>query len=117
MRTEAEIRAMQDRLRCQILSGGPVAEPAMTTLDWVLNALVSDLELLAVAEVDPNDESEMQIEDVLTALPYVATANTLPGVREWMERLSESQLTELAAAARRIDRECKAEVKKRSKQL
>jgi hypothetical protein len=115
MRSEAEIRAMQDQLYHQVLTGGQVAEAAMTTLDWVVSALISDLELLAVAEVDPNDESEMRIEDVLTALPYVATANTLPGVREWMERLSESQLTELAAAARRIDRECKAEVKKRSK--
>lgn len=114
MRTEAAIYDMRELLHRQAYTGH-VSAPVLTALDWVVSTLVPDLDLLAAAEPDPDpddDESLLRPEDVLT--DTVAPSN-LPAAAEYLSRQGEQNLQELAAAARKVDRLCKAEIRKRGK--
>lgn len=119
MRTEAEISGMRDRFhRDLFIAGGEAPHCPFTILNWVCDPLVSDLDLdTAFDECEGQDQADLSIEDVLYALPDTVTPTNLPGVTDYLSRIPERQLTELAAAARRIDRLCKAEIKKRSTPL
>lgn len=114
MRTEAAIYDMRELLHRQAYSGH-VSAPVLTALDWVVSTLVPDLDLLAAAESDPDDdESPLRPEDVLFVLTDTVAPSNLPAAAEYLSRQGEQNLQELAAA-RKIDRLCKAEIKKRGK--
>jgi hypothetical protein len=119
MRTEAEISGMRDRFhRDLFIAGGEASHCPFTILNWVCDPLVSDLDLAtALDECEGQDPADLGVEDVLYTLPDNVALTNLPGVTDYLSRITEHQLTELAAAARRIDRLCKAEIKKRSTPL
>lgn len=115
MRTEAAIYDMRELLHRQAYSGH-VSAPVLTALDWVVSTLVPDLDLLAAAESDPDDdEYEPRLEELAVALTDAVAPAGLPATLESLSRMAPAPLAELAAVARKIDRLCKAEIKKRGK--
>jgi replication-associated recombination protein RarA len=118
MRSEPQILAMHDELERAILrDGGECDRTAFTVLDWVCNALVPDSAVLdAVDEVSDRDDVEQDPDpaDVFYALPQVVRSDDLDAAKDYLARIAEADLKELAAAARRLDRLCKAELKRRS---
>jgi hypothetical protein len=118
MRSEPQIRAMHDELERMILrDGGECDRTAFTALDWVCNTLVPDSELTeAIDRI--NDDIEVDVpdaENALHLLPEVMRADDLDDAKDYLHRLSGTQIEGLAAAARRLDRLCKTELKGRVK--
>jgi hypothetical protein len=114
MRTEAAIYDMRELLHRQAYAGH-VSAPVLTTLDWVVSTLVPDLDLLAAADTDDDpDEYEPRLEELVVALTDAVAPSTLPATLESLSRMASGPLAELAAVARKLDRLCKAEAKKRS---
>jgi hypothetical protein len=117
MRTEAAIYDMRELLHRQAYAGH-VSAPVLTTLDWVVSTLVPDLDLLAAADTDDdNDEYEPRLEELVVALTDAVAPSTLPATLESLSRMAPAPLAELGAVARKLDRLCKAEAKKRTKAL
>lgn len=114
MRVEAEIMAMHDRLiRDSMIFTGNHNHPAIVALGWVCDRLVPDAEILAAADLaDDDDEYEIRAEDVAERLVEMIVEDELPALKEYLSRPG-TQLEELAATARKIDRLCKAEMKRR----
>lgn len=113
MRVEAEIMAMHDRLmRDSMIFTGNHNHPAIVALGWVCDRLVPDAEILAAADLADDDEYEIRAEDVAERLVELVAEDELPSLKEYLSRPG-TQLEELAAAARKVDRLCKAEMKRR----
>jgi hypothetical protein len=117
MRSEAQIHAIREQLRTRQLTTGDVAESVIVALDWVTSTLVPDLALLDVAEFDEEGEYEPHAEEIMVALEDAVSPSNLPALEEFLARIGSVQLRDLAAAARKVDRLCKAETKKRDKPL
>lgn len=115
MRTELEIVAMYDRLVRDSLIFGERDFPAIVTLSWVCDRLVPDAEILAAADLihDDDEDGELRPADIGASLIDTAADEDWNAWGEYLSREGGLQLKELAAAARKIDRMCKAEVKKR----
>jgi hypothetical protein len=116
MRPESEIRAMRDDAEAAILrSGGEADRAAFTILDWVCDPLAITADVVELLDgPDPDDPDLDDTDDVLHGLPQVVRSDDLDDARDYLYRISEQAVTELAAAARRLDRLCKAELKKRA---
>lgn len=116
MRTEAEIGDMHDRLmRDNMIFGGEDGQPAIVALKWVLSRLVSDMEVLAIVELPESetDENDPDVADVLWALPLVVREDDLDEAKDYLARICDDTIADLAKAARRLDRLCKTETKNR----
>lgn len=84
-------------------------------LGWVLDSSVPDSALLGLIELTGDvEEYEPRLEDLAVALIDAISPTTLPATQESLSRMAPTQLTELAAAARKLDRLCKAELKGRN---
>jgi hypothetical protein len=117
MRDQQEVRNMRHQLFTRNLSGEWVTPSAIAALDWVCDHLVSDLELLtAVEQAEPQDD-EITADDVLRSLTDVIAEGGGSNVALFLGRLRSDDVTALAAAARKLDRLCKMEAKKRDKPL
>ena len=113
-RCAAEIEAMRDGLYRQLLAGAEQVRPAWTTLAWTRDVLIPDSEMLDLIEADeedtgPNIDVRRTLEDLVDC--------TAPGDEDDIKMIvkynSTDYVRELAAAARKIDRLCKAELKAR----
>lgn len=117
MRSEPQIRAMHDELERMILrDGGECDRTAFTAIDWVCNRHVPDSELIEAIDRrnEGDDEEGPDVADVLFALPEVVRRDDLDDAKDYLARIGESRLTDLGAAARRLDRLCKAELNGRN---
>jgi hypothetical protein len=114
MRSETEIRAMRDQLfRRWLASDETAVEEILTALGWVLDSRAPDRELLDRIELADDEHEGLHAEDVLLGLVDAAGPHN-PQTRDHLNQIADAGLTELAAAARRIDRACKTELKKRT---
>lgn len=113
MRVEAEIMAMHDRLmRDSMIFTGNHNHPAIVALGWVCDRLVPDAEILAAADLADDDEYEIRAEDVAERLVELAE-DDVSALKEYFSRTVNVRLVEIAAAAHKVDRLCKAEMKRR----
>lgn len=113
MRSELEIMKMYDQLVRDSIIFGVRDYPAIVTLSWVCDRLVPDAEILAAADLaGDDDEYEIRAEDVAERLVELVVEDEVPALKEYLSRPGV-QLEELAAAARKVDRLCKAEMKRR----
>lgn len=116
MRTEAEIRDMHDRLtRDNMIFGRDGDQPAVVALKWVLTRLVSDMEVFVTVELSEAeiDENDPDVADVLWALPLVVREGDLDEAKDYLARICDNTVADIAKAARRLDRLCKIETKNR----
>lgn len=116
MRTEAEIGGMHDQLmRDNMIFGRDDDQPVVVALKWVLSRLVSDIEVLAVAELPESeiDENDPDVAEVLWALPLVVREGDLDEAKDYLARICDNTVADIAKAARRLDRLCKIETKNR----
>lgn len=113
MRSEAAIHAMRDQLfvRWATVADETGVDEIRTALGWVLNPSMPDSELLDLI-VKTADDDELRPEDVLHGLAEATEPGNI-NTRDYLYRLDLDEVTALAAAARRLDRMCKAEIKKR----
>jgi hypothetical protein len=119
MRPEPEIRAMRDDAERTVLRRmGEVDRTAFTILDWVCDphAITSDvIELLDGPDPDDIDDEDPDVRDVLHGLAEILRPDEdLAEVKDYLATISEDRVKTLAACARRLDRLCKAELKKRT---
>lgn len=116
MRTEPQIRAMHDHLFVRWATHTETAvDELRAALGWVLDPSASDSVLLDLIELTGEvEEYEPRLEDLAVALIDAISPTTLPATEESLSRMASAQLTELAAAARKLDRLCKAELKGRN---
>lgn len=114
MRPETEIRAMRDAAESVILRrGGEADRTAFTILDWVCDPYALTTDVMDLLD-GPNPDADLDDTiDILHGLPQVVTTDNRVEVNDYLYRAGEQRLTELAAAARRLDRLCRAELKKR----
>ena len=110
MRPEAEIVAMRDQLLRRSLTDehpdGVVA--VLTVLEWACNPIIADTALDETIDVfDPADIDER---DVLDGLVDAVHPSNLAAVQGYLAQHREQGLKDIAAAARKIDRLCKAEL-------
>lgn len=115
MRTKAEIVGMRDRIERDLLSvGGEANEAALIIFRWVCDRLVPDADLFCVTNPPFEDaEYELRAEDVGASLLDTVADDEWRPWTEYLSRLGNTQLKELAQAARKVDRLCKTEIKKR----
>lgn len=117
MRPDTEIRAMRDLVHRRNLNGGsdPYNNPARVVLDWVCDGLVPDMAVHDL-EVEPGDERELwEPEVIMNAFAGAFDPGTdKTRAQRYLTTLNVEELTELGAAARRLDRLCKAENERRN---
>lgn len=104
---------MHDRMfvRWMTAANETGVEEIRATLGWVLYPLMPDSELHDLIQ-PTDDEDEPRAETVLSDLDAITDPGNLD-TRDYLYRCGGDVLTTLAAAARRLDRLCKAEIKKR----
>lgn len=112
MRPKPEIHTMRDQLfvRWATTPDETGVDEIRTTLAWVLDPSMPDSELFDLIE----DEDGPDPAEVLDGLPELLRSDDLIDAKDYLMRVSEDSVTALAAAARRLDRLCKAELKKRN---
>ena len=116
MRPVHEIRGMRDRLQCRLLAGGEEVAPTLASLEWACDPLVSDRQLLDQIP-EPEDEDcgpDIDIRRTLADLADISESDQIVEVKEHLRHTNTDYVTDLAKAARRIDRLCKAELKARA---
>ena len=118
MRPRPEIHTMRDQLfvRWATTPDETGVDEIRTTLAWVLDPSIPDSELFDLIEPADDDEDGPDPAEVLDGLPELLRADDLIDAKDYLMRASEGDVTALAAAARRLDRLCKAELKKRNPQ-
>jgi hypothetical protein len=111
VRSESQILAMRDRVhRNLLINGGEMTEVVLTIFDWIVYPHTPDGDVIDLADgLDLDEEYEPRLEDLAVALIDAVAPSTLPATEESLSRMAPAQLTELAAAARKVDRLCKAE--------
>jgi hypothetical protein len=113
IRSATEIRAMRDALLYRSLANDRATasgvDPVVVVLSWVCDPAMPDSRLDEVIG-DMAGPAEISAEDVLCGLPE-ATEDT--EIAALLRRLPTSEVQRIAAAARRIDRLCKADMKGR----
>ena len=106
---------MRDRLYAYTLTEqGAGADGVFAVLNWVCDPMVADAAITNQI-VEPDDEPQLWLpEEILEAFVDAFDAATDKArVQRYLGGLTPEALTELGAAARRLDRMCKFEVKQR----
>lgn len=113
MRTETEIAALHQRLLHRHLAGHDEAVGAVVTiLNWTLNRLVPDHDVEDIIDAFSADgrDPDLVTSDIIADLPDAVADADAPG---FIKRLPTDTITAIGAAARKLDRLCKAELKER----
>jgi len=112
MRAEAEICAMRDALLRRSFTDdnhdGVVA--VLTVVEWVCNRLIADIALDEVIET-MGEPVRFDPEDILDNLPEAVDGDEATA---FLRSLPTLTIQQIAAAARKADRLCKAELKQRA---
>lgn len=108
-REPQEIVAMRDRMLRRVLTeDGDGVSAVHLVLQWASDPLVADMVLEEAVDAFPSDDDDPDPRDVMTALSECMDSGELPAVRSYLQVLPSVELDRLAAAARRLDRLCKA---------
>jgi hypothetical protein len=109
---------MRDKLHALTLTEsrhGTSAVSVYTVLDWACDTIVPDTAILDLIVDSDDDDTELRLpEEILDAFVDAFDATTdKTRAQQYLGGLTPEALTELGAAARRLDRLCKAEAKHR----